>query len=1444
MSTVITRVELRYEQDVVYARYRARIIAELLGFEKSDQTRISTAVSEIARNVFQYAGGGEIEFIIDAGREPNVFAITVRDYGKGIARLDEILEGRFASETGIGQGITVSRRLMDHFEIDTRPGGTMIVMGKNLPITAPQVTPALLTRIADVLAKTAPQNPCDEIRLQNLDLIRMLEELRPQQEALARVTRELDETNRGVVALYVEQDNNAVALRSLSENLEKRVEERTRELQKANEGLRENEEKFRVVFENANDAILLIARSPDGLPEKFIEVNETACRRLKFTRDEFLRLSIRDIDAPETWVKIHDNMKNVMENGHTTFEGVHVTKDGKRISVEISAQTLILHGQDLILAHVRDITERKRAEGALRESEQELRAVFNAAQDGMLVADPETHRFVLANAAILKQTGYTEAELLSRSISDMHPPADLLYVIEQFEKLNLGVTNLAPDIPVQRKDGTVFFADINASMVPLKGRQYSLGIFRDITERKLVEVERARLAAIETYSEDALIAKTLDGIITSWNAGAERIFGYSAQEIVGRNASLLDTPEHPDDTHSILERIRNGEPVIRYETRRRKKDGGIINISLTASQIRDTQNHLIGISTIAHDITPRKRAEKELLLKNYVFESALEGNAIADMQGNVTHVNPAFMQLWGYPQKEDLIGRSISTFFADEQDALPVLEALDSTGRWEGEILAKRKDGSTFFSDCVATAILDETGTRIGFHSAHRDVTEERRIRQALRESEERFRTLFEEALDGITLADAKTGIIIDCNPAMAAIAGRVRAELIGQPQSILHPADPGYPTLSPTFRQHLTEKRGHLLETQLVTKSGIIREVEIKANILNIQGQAIMQGIFHDITDRKRAEEAKIASETRYRRLFEAAQDGILILDAETGQIVEVNPFLITMLGFSREQFLGKKLWDVGLFKDIAANKENFEELQRKEYIRYEDLPLETADGKHIDVEFVSNVYTVDNRKVIQCNIRNITDRKLAEEAKIASEIRYRRLFEAAQDGILILDAETGQIVEVNPFLITMLGFSREQFLGKKLWEVGLFKDIAANKENFEELQRKEYIRYEDLPLETADGKHIAAEFVSNVYEVNKKKVIQCNIRNITDRKQAEDALRQKNEEVDGYFTHTLDLLSIADTAGHFRRLNKEWESALGYSLAEMEGKHLLDFVHPDDMETSRKAMYELGQGKQVLQFTNRYRHKDGSYRWIEWRSFPVGNFIYASARDVTERKKMTEQIEASLAEKETLLKEVHHRVKNNLQIIASLLNLQIRKTTDPQTIEALKDSQSRVRSMAIVHEHLYKGKDFSHINLENYIRALGKVIFSSYEAGNLGVRFDLDIHDIYVDTNTAIPLGLISNELITNSLKYAFHDKNDGKLSITATEDPVALTFVVADNGSGMAPGITLVNQPSLGLQLVSSLTDQLNGTVAIDRTGGTKFTFRFPKPVEQKPTGKADP
>lgn len=262
----------------------------------------------------------------------------------------------------------------------------------------------------------------------------------------------------------------------------------------------------------------------------------------------------------------------------------------------------------------------------------------------------------------------------------------------------------------------------------------------------------------------------------------------------------------------------------------------------------------------------------------------------------------------------------------------------------------------------------------------------------------------------------------------------------------------------------------------------------------------------FNDVTKFKKMEtELKEANEklqksteTRYRHLFESAKDGILMLDAETGKILDVNPFLISLLGYSKEQFIEKTIWDIGLFKDVIANVDKFKELREREFIRYDDLPLETIKGNKINVEFISNVYTVDNHKVIQCFIRDITQQKLAEEKLIISEARYRSLFESAKDGILVLDSDTGNILEINPYLSNMLGNPKEKLGEKAVWEVGFFKEILANKDKFMEIQQNKSVEYKDLLLKTADGRKISVEFISKSYSVGNHKVIQCFIRDI----------------------------------------------------------------------------------------------------------------------------------------------------------------------------------------------------------------------------------------------------------------------------------------------------------------------------------------------------------
>jgi signal transduction histidine kinase len=240
-ATCILAVALIEEADIVAARQRARQIAELLGFEPQDQTRVATAVSEIARNATTYGGGGRIEFAVQQAPVPSL-VISVRDKGPGIPDVDAILEGRFKSTTGMGVGVSGTRRLMDEFEIDSRMGhGTSVVLGKRLPRSAASVDAAKIAEIGKVLAATGASDPLVEARKQNQELLQALADLRAKQEEADRLNAELEETNRGVVALYAELDEKAAQLSTLNANLEERVAAAVLECQQANDTLRQSQ---------------------------------------------------------------------------------------------------------------------------------------------------------------------------------------------------------------------------------------------------------------------------------------------------------------------------------------------------------------------------------------------------------------------------------------------------------------------------------------------------------------------------------------------------------------------------------------------------------------------------------------------------------------------------------------------------------------------------------------------------------------------------------------------------------------------------------------------------------------------------------------------------------------------------------------------------------------------------------------------------------------------------------------------------------------------------------------------------------------------------------------------------------------------------------------------------------------------------------------------------
>ncbi len=333
-------------------------------------------------------------------------------------------------------------------------------------------------------------------------------------------------------------------------------------------------------------------------------------------------------------------------------------------------------------------------------------------------------------------------------------------------------------------------------------------------------------------------------------------------------------------------------------------------------------------------------------------------------------------------------------------------------------------------------------------------------------------------------------------------------------------------------------------------------------------------------------------SSELRYRRLFESAQDGILILDFKSGKIVDANPFIIGLIGYAFSELLGKELWEIGCIIDKELVRKAYMELQSKNYIRYEDLPLQHKQGHIIDVEFVSNVYDVGREKVIQCSIRDVSERKFLAQKVAQSELRYRSLFERAQNGIMILDFVSGKIVDANPFILNLLGFSASELCGKELWEMGSMLDKEFALQAFEVLQKKSYIRYENLPLRKKYGQLIDVEFISNVYYVGGEKVIQCDIRDISSQKKLVSYQNLAVSNMDDLVNVLVAMSEARDpyTAGHQQRvaeLSVAIAKELRYSEANLEGLRMSTVLHdigkfaiPAEILTKPNALSEDEMG------------------------------------------------------------------------------------------------------------------------------------------------------------------------------------------------------------------------------------------------------------------------
>ena len=600
------------------------------------------------------------------------------------------------------------------------------------------------------------------------------------------------------------------------------------------------------------------------------------------------------------------------------------------------------------------------------------------------------------------------------------------------------------------------------------------------------------------------------------------------------------------------------------------------------------------------------------------------------------------------------------------------------------------------------------------------------------------------------------------------------------------------------------------------------------------------ISGMMIDISERKKIEEELKGREEKYRNVFNNANDMIslnLMQDnGLPGKFIDVNEVGIERLGYTRDEFLNMTPSDIVDKDNKFKMPINAQELKKTGDFEFEIIH-ETKNGKKIPVEVNNHIFKLNGHEVALAISRDISERKRAEHALEDSEERFRMLFERSNAIMALIDPDSGDIIDANPAAIHFYGYSDDKLKNMNIDEINELsseKFFLTNGINIK--QGSNFI----IPQKLANGEIRTVEVFNSPIEFNGKTIIFSIINDITQRKEMEDALRESEEKYRMLFEEDPYFNMILGKDGTILDVNNTITNIMGLSKEDIVGKNFsqIETIPKEDLGEYYSKIKSLLDGEYVEPFESHFRDIDGniSYVLIHLKAImDNGNILYilAIGGDITQRKIAENEIKSSLVEKNILLQEIHHRVKNNMQIISSLLNLQIKYVDDGKAVDVLKESQNRVKSMAMIHDKLYMSEDLTRINFVDYIKSLVSNLFYSYNVEDT-IQPILKIDKVSLNMETAVPCGLIISELVSNSLKYAFPHGGVGKIFVSLRSMDEYYELIISDNGIGLPEEFDMENIKTLGLMLVYSLTEQIDGKISINTDNGTRYRIIFKESI----------
>ncbi|MFL5764858.1 MAG: PAS domain S-box protein [Bacteroidia bacterium] len=1255
--------------------------------------------------------------------------------------------------------------------------------------------------------------------------------------------------------------------------------------------IRESEERFRMLAQNAADVVFRYSIRPDYRQEYISPSVERFCgyKPEQFYKDPQLGVKIIHPDdvhvVAEMQKDFQGRKKQIAES--KPFVLRWIKKDGGIIWTE-TINKPIYDDTGRVIAFegiTRDITERKLKEDQILDSEQKFRMLAENASD--LIYRYRLHpevKYEYVSPSAKQLTGYSPEEFYAQpmlSFKLIHPDdVPLLGDSEKLIREKAKLSNVkGPELVLRwiKKDGSVIWTETrNKPIFDENKRLIAIeGISRDITLQKQNEdalrdsEERFKLLSNATFEG---IVFSENGVIIDANDQFVEMFGYnSSAEIIGK--SLIDdfVVEEQRALARRFVRLAKPEP---YEVQTRKKDGTIITVETKNQNIPYFGKNIR--ATVIYNITERKQYESNLRESERTLSTLmnnLPGMAYRcnyDDRWTMRFVSKGFQDLTGYNPR-DIINnkkRAFSDIIHPDDRNLGKKEienAIKNQSTFEIEYRLVNANGEAKWVWEKGEGVFSEDGKLLFLEGFITDVNEKKQYELELRQSRENYKSLVDYSPDGVFIhIDGK---VVFANPSALKLAEIKNIEAAASYTLFDFLLPEYHESVVDRIKQAAGGKSQGFIEVKMRALTGEIKEVETKPILIKFNGRNAILTVVHDISTQKQLlkeqARAQIAEETnelleqeiterkvtqlkllesqKYTRLLINGSLDMICASDRNGYITEFNLAAQRTFGYTAEEMIGKHV--SVLYADPDERKRITEdELYTKGVFGGEVTNIKKSGERFVAYLSASVLKNEEGQVVGAMGVsRDISELKQAEEELRESEEKYRAIYEQAFIGIAKVSIDT-KFEEVNEHLCNVLGYTREELIGKSYGDVvapdtdylvyaGKLIAGEIDRANFE----RKYIH--------KNGNIVNANVtVSVVRDVEGKPMHFIAVfQDVTESVKAGEALRAQSAKFNAIIESSSHVIWTVDKDICLTTFNENYakQQLKRYGLEVKVGLCMVKgpAISTVDYNNFWIKKYESAFAGYPQYFETQFFDKDGTETWREIYLNPIigkdgiVHEVSGIGHDITEKKKAEEKVRQQLQEKEVLLKEVHHRVKNNLQVISSILNLQSSYVKDEGTLNILKESQNRIKSMAFIHESLYQTKDFSSINFTEYVINLSQNLIQSYSNFDHEIKLNLDIQNVFLNLDLAIPCGLIINEIVSNALKYAFTENSmGGEISISMKIEGDDLVLRIGDNGKGLPKHIDYRNTESLGLQLVVTLTDQLSGNIELDLEKGTNYTIIF--------------